>query len=163
MSSSQESQSHRFLEALPKRQRAQLEAIATHRHWPPGTLLFQEGVEHDNIYLLLSGHVRLEMLVPDRGRIPLLTVGVGDLVGWSPLTGQNIMTATAMALEPTHALAFDGLRLAEACEDSHELGYYVMRQIVIALSERLLSTRLQLLDLFREHQPRQPRPVDDVC
>lgn len=163
MSLSHESLSHRFLEALPERQRAQLEAIGTHKHWPAGALLFQEGLEHESLYLLTSGHVRLDMFVPDRGRISLMTVGAGDLVGWSPLTGQPTMTATAMALEPTQALAFNGVRLCEVCEANHELGYYVMRQIVIALSERLLSTRLQLLDLFREHEPRPSRALDDVC
>ncbi|HET6424732.1 MAG TPA: cyclic nucleotide-binding domain-containing protein [Planctomycetaceae bacterium] len=154
--------SHRFLESLPERQRVQLEAIATRRHWPPGALLFQEGHEHENIYLLLCGHVRLDMLVPDRGRTALLTVGPGDLVGWSPLTGAQTMTATAMALEPTQALAFNGTRLRDACTEDHELGYYVMRQIVITLSERLLSTRLQLLDLFRGHEPRASS-APDLC
>lgn len=157
------SASHRFLESLPERQRQQLEGLATRKRWAPGGLLFQEGIEHENIYILLSGHVRLEMLVPDRGRTPLMTVGAGDLVGWSPLLGRQTMTATAMALEPTEALTFNGIRLREACAENHELGYFVMRQIVMTLSERLVSTRLQLLDLFHAHDPRPSRAVDELC
>jgi CRP-like cAMP-binding protein len=62
------------------------------------------------------------------------------------------MTATATALEPVRTLAFDGRALKALCEECHEVGYYVMRQIVVVLSERLLATRLQLLDLFVEER-----------
>lgn len=154
---------NRFWEALPQSVRAELEAIAVPRHWSPGAVLFQEGSEHDDIYLLQGGHVRLEMVVQRRGRVPMMTVGVGDVVGWSPLFGGHAMTATAIALEPTQAQAFDGKRLRELCAANHELGYHVMRYIAVTLSERLLATRLQLLDLFREHEPHAPRVVDAEC
>ncbi len=154
---------NRLWEALPASCRAELEAIANPKHWSPGVQLFQEGAEHDDIYVLLDGHVRLEMLVRDRGRVPLMTVGAGDILGWSPLFGGHVMTATAIALEPTHALAFDGKQLRELCAANHELGYYVMQHLAMTLSERLLATRLQLLDLFHEHEPRPMRAVDDEC
>jgi len=150
-------------DALPASCRDALVAIAVTKHWSPGAQLFQEGVEHDDIYLLQDGHVRLEMLVLDRGRVPLITVGAGDLLGWSPLFGNHVMTATAIALEPTQALAFDGKQLRELCETNHEVGYHVMRHIAQALSERLVATRLQLLDLFREHEPQRLRAVDAEC
>ncbi len=155
--------SNHLWDALPESLRAELETIAIPKHWSPGALIFQEGAEHDDIYLLLDGHVRLEMLMRDRGRVPVMTVGAGDVVGWSPLFGGHPMTATAMVLEPTHALAFDGKQLRELCAANHELGYHVMRHIAITLSERLLATRLQLLDMFREHEPRPSRAVDAEC
>lgn len=154
---------NRLWDALPPSLRPELEAIAIPKHWSPGALLFQEGAEHGEIYLLLDGHVRLEMVVRERGRVPLMTVGAGDVVGWSPLFGETPMTATAMALDPTRALAFNGKQLRELCAANHELGYHVMRHIAITLSERLLATRLQLLDLFSEQQPRPVRAVDAEC
>jgi CRP/FNR family cyclic AMP-dependent transcriptional regulator len=101
--------------------------------------------------------------VRDRGRLPLMTVGPGDVVGWSPLFASHPMTATAVALEPVRVLTFDGQELRGLCEANHEVGYQVMRQLVRVLSERLLATRLQLLDLFLEHQPRMAQPVDPEC
>lgn len=154
---------NRLWDALPESLRTELETIAVPRHWSPRQLLFQEGTEHNDIYFLLDGHVRLEMLVRDRGRVSVMTVGAGDVVGWSPLFGGHPMTATATALEPTRALAFDGKQLRELCAANHELGYHVMRHIAITLSERLLATRLQLLDLFRDHEPRPSRAVDPEC
>jgi len=154
---------NRFLDALPGTVRNQLDAIAVPKDFPPGAMLFQEGTEHDDVYLVLEGHLRLEMFVRDRGRLPIMTVGPGDLVGWSPLFAGHAMTATAMALEPVKTLSFDGQDLRGLCETEHEVGYHVMRQIALVLSERLLATRLQLLDLFREHQPLSGQTVDPEC
>jgi CRP/FNR family cyclic AMP-dependent transcriptional regulator len=154
---------NRFLDSLPKSVREQLHGIASPKNFPPGATLFHEGTEHDDLYLLLEGRVRLEMFVRDRGRLPLLTVGPGDLVGWSPLFAGHPMTATAIALEPLRTLSFDGQELRGLCEAEHEVGYHVMRQLSLVLSERLLATRLQLLDLFREHQPLTAQPIDPEC
>lgn len=125
--------------------------------------MFQEGTPHDDIHLIVAGHVRLEMFVPGRGRLPLLTLGPGDLVGWSPLFPGSTMTATAVALEPVRTLSLDGRGVADLCQSDHEVGYHVMRQIVRVLSNRLLATRLQLLDLFTDHQPSTGNPLDSEC
>src|SRR5581483_12253976 len=94
----------RFLDALPASARQQLESISSTREYPPGAVLFQEGSEHDDIYLIVTGTVRLEMLVRDRGRLPLMTLGPGDLLGWSPLFGGHPMTATAIALQAVRVI-----------------------------------------------------------
>lgn len=151
-----------FLEALPAQVRQLLVPLAVSKAFAPGDVLFQEGHPHDDIYLVTQGHVRLEMFVRERGHLPLLTAGPGDLVGWSPLFSDQPMTATAMAMDHTHTLAFDGRQLKTLCESNHEVGYHVMRQIVQVLSERLVATRLQLLDLFQEHAPSRPS-VDPEC
>lgn len=151
-----------FLDALTEPVRQLLIPLAVSKAFPPGEELFREGHRHDDIYLVTQGHVRLEMFVRERGHLPLLTAGPGDLVGWSPLFSNRPMTATATAMDHVHTLAFDGRRLQELCESNHEVGYQIMRQIVEVLSSRLIATRLQLLDLFQEHAP--PRAfTDDQC
>ena len=152
-----------FLNAIPSQHRDQLWSLFSHKHFAPGDVLFREGEEHDHVYILADGHVRLEMVVRERGRVPLMTVGNGDFLGWSPLFDGRRMTATAIAIEPTNTLAISGEILRSTCEANHELGYHVMRQVALALSDRLLATRLQLLDLFCEHEPQPARPVDAEC
>ena len=152
-----------FFQELPAEIRTQLEQLATPRKFHPGMTLFQEGARHEEIYFVVSGRVRLEMFVPGRVRQPLMTVGPGDIAGWSPLFAGHMMTATAVALEPVQTLAINGRALSGLCESDHEAGYHIMRQLVIVLSNRLLATRLQLLDLFQEHQPQRPHPVDSEC
>lgn len=151
-----------FLDALPAQVRQLLVPLAVSKAFPPGDELFREGHPHDDIYLITHGHVRLEMFVRERGHIPLMTAGPGDLVGWSPLFTDQPMTATATAMDQVQTLSLDGRQLKKLCESNHEVGYHMLRQFVQVLSARLIATRLQLLDLFHEHTPSQ-QPVDREC
>ncbi|MEQ9407433.1 MAG: cyclic nucleotide-binding domain-containing protein [Fuerstiella sp.] len=122
-----------------------------------GTMLFQEGEVEDEVFVVCSGHVALEMQVPRRGNVRLLTVGSGELVGWSGLTADGRMTASAVVTEDATLIALSSKALRELCRSDHELGYLLMTRTARAISQRLLATRLQLLDLFAETQP-QARP-----
>jgi hypothetical protein len=45
-------------------------------------------------------------------------------------------------------VAIDANDLRRACDEDHSLGYYVMRRLANVVAGRLLTTRLQLLDMF---------------
>ena len=81
MSVTTELPSTHFLTALPAAVRIELERLAIPKDYRPGMALFQESAPHDDIYLIVAGRVRLEMIVPGRGRQSLMTVGPGDIVG----------------------------------------------------------------------------------
>ena len=157
-----------FLRAIPSALIPRLEQIARERSFPPGAMIFAEGTQHEEFHVVVSGRVRLDMHVPGRGRIPILTAGTGDVLAWSALVGDGVMTSSALALEPVQTIAFDGAALRDLCERQHEIGYHVMRQLAAALSRRLVATRLQLLDLFAEQAPLNlsstvGRPGDPEC
>lgn len=113
-------------------------------------LLFKEGQIEDELFVVSSGHIRLSMNVPGRGEVSFLTAGPGDLVGWSGVISDGRMTATAVAAEDSVLIALSGRRLGELCQSEPDLGYELMFRIAQVLSQRLLSTRLQLLDLFAQ-------------
>jgi CRP-like cAMP-binding protein len=92
--------------------------------------------------------VALEMNVPGRGRERILSLGPGDVLGWSPLLGGEAMSATATALQDSVLYTATASELRALCEADHELGYYVLREVACSLGKRLLATRLQMLDLF---------------
>jgi CRP-like cAMP-binding protein len=137
-----------FLCELPPRCLAQVRGLLASRRYAPGTSIFEEGARHDELHVVVSGHVRLDMRVPGKGRIPILTAGPGDVLAWSAVIGDQVMTTSALAMEEVETTALAGSALRAACEADHELGYQVMRQLAGALSRRLVATRLQLLDLF---------------
>lgn len=139
----------RFFSGLPDHALAALASLAEERSFAAGSVIFREGAPCREIHVIESGRVALEMRVPGRGSIRILTAGPGELLGWSPLLSAGVMTATAIALEPTTALAFSGTRLRELCESQAEIGRLVMEKTAISVSERLIATRLQLLDLFK--------------
>jgi CRP/FNR family transcriptional regulator, cyclic AMP receptor protein len=151
-----------FLRGIPEPLRPALEALARPRHFPAGQVLFTEGSPQDDLHLIAAGHVRLDMVVPGLGRRALLSLGPGDLLAWSALLGNQVMTTSALALEPVDTVALSGPKLQELCEAQPEIGYHLMQQVARALSRRLVATRLQLLDLFRHDSPALDRPVPEA-
>ncbi|MFO0899520.1 MAG: cyclic nucleotide-binding domain-containing protein [Pirellulales bacterium] len=143
----------RFTASLPPRAIEQLAELAELRGFPAGAVLFAEGSRNPDLYVIAVGSVGLDMNVPARGPTRLLSVGPGELLAWSALLGGGRMTAMATALEDTQVVSVDGRRLAALCDADHELGYRVMRRLAMGLSERLVATRLQLLDLFGQETP----------
>jgi len=160
---------HDFFRLIPQSAISFLESIVIQRHFSPGQRIFGEGVKHSEIHVVRTGHVRLEMFVPGRGPIPVLSVGSGDLLGWSPLLGDSVMTASAIALDSVTTLSFPGELLRQKCESDHDFGFVLMRVVAKAVSRRLEATRLQLLDLYKDHTSivevidKPLKLVDDQC
>lgn len=146
----------KFTSNLPEHVIAELADIATEEDLAAGTRIFREGTMFSKMLVIISGRVLLDMHVPSRGSVPILSLGPGDMVGWSAVVSDAVMTASATAAADTHLLSFDGRTLDELCERNHEFGYRFYQQMASALSRRLLGTRLQLLDLFST----DPAPVD---
>ncbi|HVX12230.1 MAG TPA: Crp/Fnr family transcriptional regulator [Pirellulales bacterium] len=140
----------RFTADLPGEALDEIARIASVVEFPAGTPLFQEGAENRALYIIEHGRVGLDMHVPGRGRIRVLSVGSGDVLAWSALLGEGVMTVSATALEPTRAVTLPAKEVLELCARNHEIGYGLMRHLAVALAQRLVATRLQLLDLFSE-------------
>jgi CRP/FNR family cyclic AMP-dependent transcriptional regulator len=115
----------------------------------PGQVIFHEGDKEDYLYVVLEGRVAIEISLPGRGRIRILTADDMDVVGWSSVTPVvRQRTAGARAVLPSRLAAFDADKLRALCEEDHDFGYYVMRRLANVAASRLMITRLQLLDMF---------------
>ncbi len=111
--------------------------------------LFNEGDKEDFFYIVADGRVGLDIFVPVRGRIRILTAEPMDLIGWSSVTPVvRQRTASARAVTRSKLVAFDAEKLRQLCEQDHDIGYHVMRRIANIVASRLMITRLQLLDMF---------------
>jgi CRP-like cAMP-binding protein len=145
-------QSCDFLRPIPVKLVEKLSQFAEERCYAAGTPLFTEGAAHHEFHILLEGHVRLDMHVPNRGRVPILSAGPGDVLAWSSLVGNAIMTSTGVALVDVRTITLPSNSLISLCESEPEIGFHVMRQLASALSRRLVATRLQLLDLYESER-----------
>lgn len=137
-----------FAADLPEHVLDGLAAAAAVVEFAAGEAIFQEGVENHFLYVLERGRVGLDMYVPGRGRTRILSVGPGDVLAWSALLGDGVMTVSATALENIRAVVLPGPKMLEVCSANHEIGFCLMRRMAMALAQRLVATRLQLLDLF---------------
>jgi CRP-like cAMP-binding protein len=114
-----------------------------------GQSIFHEGDKEDNLDIVLEGRVAIEISIPGRGRIRILTVDPMEVFGWSSVTPVvRQRTAGARAVLPSRVLAIDANNLRRLCDEDNALGYYVMRRLANVVAGRLLTTRLQLLDMF---------------
>jgi CRP/FNR family cyclic AMP-dependent transcriptional regulator len=139
-----------FAADLPDRVVEELANVSAIVDFPAGSVIFHEGTENHFLYLLCGGHIGLDMYVPSRGRVRILSLGPGEMLAWSALLGDGRMTVSATALDDIRAVAMAAPKLRELCEADHEVGFQLMSRMAQALAQRLLATRLQLLDLFAE-------------
>ena len=79
------------------------------------------------------------------------TADAWEVVGWSSVT-PSVRQRTASATAVTDCLlgGTDAEKLRQLCDQDHDFGYLVMRRIANIVASRLMTTRLQLLDIFGE-------------
>ena len=111
-------------------------------------VLLREGEPTPYLAVITSGRVALRLRLPGRAPITVTTVEPGDIVGWSAVLAPFRATSTAVAVEPTEAIAFDGPPLRLALESDEDLAAALYPRILRSVARRLEGTRLQLLDLF---------------
>lgn len=150
----------RFTETLPADVLERLAALAVLRGYPAHSVVFREGTQNDDMMIVAIGSLALEMHVPGRGNVRILSVGPGDMVAWSALVGSRRMTTSAVALEDTQVVCLPAAEVLEICQADPTFGYDLMSKVAHALADRLVATRLQLLDLFADTAPALPRGPD---
>ncbi len=114
-----------------------------------GRFLFREGAPADEIYLVRTGKIALEVHDGLRGTIVLETIGADDALGWSALNPPYKWTLDARAMEPTVLFAINGACLRNKLEADHSFGYAFTKRMMGELHERLERIRLQVLDVYR--------------
>ena len=137
-----------FFQDLEERYIELITRCAKNERFAEGQVVFREGDAADQFYLIRSGLVSVQFMIPHRGLTTILTASEGEILGWSWLFPPYRWHFDARAQQPTHALAFDGKCLRGKCEEDHDLGYEIFRRFMQVITERLESTRLQLLDLY---------------
>ena len=110
--------------------------------------LFRENEPADRFFIVRDGRVALETYVPGRGPLTIDTVGPAALLGISWLVPPYRWTMDGRALEPVRAVALDGACIRAKCEADPQLGFELMKRLVVVVQVRLRSARVRLLDLY---------------
>lgn len=133
---------------LTPEQRADAAAAARQVSFPAGAEMFTEGQIATGCWLIRSGHVALETVVPGRRPVVVHTLGPGDLLGWSWLMPPHRWHYTAVTRSPVTAVLLDTERLRALADADPALGYPLAMGMLEAAAGRLQSTRPRLLDLY---------------
>jgi CRP/FNR family cyclic AMP-dependent transcriptional regulator len=142
---------HPFTHGLNDQHLELLVGCASNVRFEAGQVVFREGEEANRFYLVREGKIAVELFAAERGRVNILTLGEGEVLGWSWLVPPYRWRFDARAIEPTRAVALDGKCLREKSERDSDLGYGLLKRIAHIMEERLQATRLQLLNVYEVH------------
>ena len=142
----------RFLQDMAPEHLEEIANIAQVRDFEESDVVFREGDAAENVYLVLLGSVSLEICAPGQGCRQILTLGPGELLGWSSLLEQRY-TARARTTQAARLLQINVPQLLAICDRDPLFGYELMRRTALALANRLSATRMQLLNVYGEQLP----------
>jgi CRP-like cAMP-binding protein len=149
MTDSSSAAGHVFLDALGEPFRTRLTAEAKPIRAAPGEWLTREGEPAHAFYLIQAGHVGIGTHLGKRGAAPIQTLGAGDVVGWSWLLPPYLWEFDARVSDAVQGLVFDAAWLRDRCEQDHELGYRLLKQLLAVVGGRLTACRIRQLDIYQ--------------
>ena len=136
---------HPFLHGMSRDHLAVLADTAADVTFPARHRLFDEGGHAAHFWLVLSGHVTVDVHVPGQGRVAIDSIGMGDLVGWSWLFPPFRWAFGAVAAGPVEAFEFDARAVRECCASDPAFRSEVTQRVARVLTMRLQSTRNRLI------------------
>lgn len=105
----------RPLRGMPAGQLESLAAAATEVLFPARHRIFARGDYADRFWLIESGYVVLDVLVPGEGLAVAGRVGIGGLLGWAWPLPPQARTFGAVCATEVRALEFNTLAVRERC------------------------------------------------
>ena len=139
---------HAFFGGMSQEHLSLLTGCASNRNYRDGEYLFRQSDPAKEFYVVRQGKVSIEVVDPEKGRLPLQTVGFNDVVGWTWVVPPFVHRFDARAIGLTRVIALDGECLRGKLGEDTELGYELLRRFVAVIAERLEAARIQLLDLY---------------
>jgi CRP/FNR family cyclic AMP-dependent transcriptional regulator len=136
-----------FFASLDEKQLEAIAGITQEKSYPKSALLVKENTNATVLALLIEGDIDLIFSGGGEGAISNALVGSiapGEVYGVSSLIEPYRYTATAKATLPVKVIELDGLALRSMVEKDAKLGYIMMRNIAIAVLERLRYTQVEL-------------------
>jgi len=134
-----------------------------------GTRIFSEGSRATRLYIVEEGKVALEMEVRigrrTRKQATIDVMTKEQVFGWSALSERPVFTMSAVCVENTKLLVFDGDRISHLCDEDTDLCRKVMDELVSLVSDRLSRTRGTLAHVLSvtSHDLRAPLATVQSC
>ena len=132
---------HPFFTELPRDYLPTLASAAMPVAFSPGEIIFNTGDLANRFYLIESGRVRLAAESPDGTWVELMTLGPGEVLGWSWLFPPHYWRFRAEAMDSVTAVFLYGTRIREWADSDAAFGYALMKQTSKGLVRRLQDLR----------------------
>ena len=143
----------RFLRGMPVRQLDELAETASEVMFPAGHRIFADGDYADKFWLIQSGYVALDVLVPGEGLAVICRVGMGGLVGWSWLIPPYQWAFGAVCVTEVKAFQFNAQAVRALCAADPVLRDEVTRRLFGVVTGRLQDTTTRLIVKSHDTSP----------
>lgn len=123
----------------------QLAATAETVHWDAGDIVFEEGDEGDQCFVIYRGAVKVLRRFADGRRVTLARLQGGDVFGELALFSGETRSATVQAIEPTTAIALSQSHVMSIFRSEPEATLALaahLAELLRASNERLLEHSL---------------------
>jgi len=112
---------------------------------PPGTVIFREGDDGEQMFIIQSGKIRIGKSIGGKEHI-LAVLGKGEFFGETAIVSRIKRTATATAVSETRLLAFDRREFQSMIEKNIKIAMNVIDK----LCRRLIHANRQIQYLKRK-------------
>ena len=133
---------------LTQGQLAKVAGIAQPRSYEGGAFLFREGEVGHEMFVLLSGKVRISKSVPGIGEEALAILGGGQYFGEMALIEDSPRSADAIAHTACSVWVIERAQLDQLMFTDKDLAYVLLWTFVRTLSERLRETNDKIKAFF---------------
>jgi CRP/FNR family cyclic AMP-dependent transcriptional regulator len=140
-----------LLQGLPDSILAEVAEVATLQEHSTGAVIFEEGSQAREFYMLKEGKVLLEVEIAQDIIISLGSIKRGYSFGWSSLVPDGLHTTYAVAVEPSQVLSLPGAKFLEILERDPRWGYLVMKRVFEVFRRRLERRTTQFIKVMRKH------------
>jgi CRP-like cAMP-binding protein len=135
----------RFLRGMESRHLGALAEAASEVMFPAGHRIFADGDYAGKFWLVQSGHVAMDVLVPGEGPAVIGRVGIGGLVGWSWLLPPYRWAFGAVCITEVKAFEFNAQAVRDLCAADPTLMGELTSRLFQVVAGRLQDTRTTLI------------------
>jgi CRP/FNR family cyclic AMP-dependent transcriptional regulator len=138
---------NQFLSRLAEEDREALFEHGGRRRFPAGGTLMYERQVAEEVFVLLSGRVKVAHTTPEGREIVLNFCGPGEMIGEMALIGDGTRSVTIEALEPVEALAIAASRFRAMLESHPRIAV----AILFSISRRFADSSRKQIEFAAAH------------
>jgi CRP/FNR family cyclic AMP-dependent transcriptional regulator len=112
-------------------------------------VVFHTGDRAHHFYLVVSGHISIEVAAIEGPSLQLQDLGPGMVLGWSWLIPPHRWSFQARARTPAEIIEIDGDAVLRESEANPKFGFELLKRFSALMSERLQHARNRMVEEWR--------------
>ena len=119
-------------------------------HFPADNVIFEQGQDATNLYILLEGEVHVRYKPYDGPPLTVARILPGGVFGWSAALRREVYNSAAISITAVTAYRLLGSRLHNLCDCSPDTGGILLERLARVVAERVRNTHPQILQILSE-------------